>query len=219
MENDPSANSKLEWILTEVVKILGTNAGNVASLRMAFKRIGFFSEQINCVGKLRSSDILVLPGMYNTYEYFETVPDLMDIHDMQKSGKIKKILGICAGFQILTSRIEERGKKFTGIGLLDAITKPISADKSNCNGWRRCSETIDYLCSFGTPKNGAYGLYYNHSCGVYPDDKMDYRYSFLSKKEFAVAFQSENVFAFQFHPEKSGLAGSHILSKVLQNNV
>ena len=123
---------------------------------------------------------------------------------------IKKIIGICAGFQILTQSIEEGDNKFSGLGLLDAITKPISQDNGNHNGWMRCLETANYLHDFGISKNKTSGLYYNHSCGVYPNNKTDFRYTYLGTKGFSISYCDENIFAFQFHPEKSGIEGLKI---------
>ena len=193
------------------VKILGKSSGNIASLRFAIKRLGIVSECVDRVDKLKSSDILILPGMYNTYEYFKTIPDLIDIYDKQTSGKIKKIIGICAGFQILTQSIEEGDNKFSGLGLLDAITKPISQDNGNHNGWMRCLETANYLHDFGISKNKTSGLYYNHSCGVYPNNKTDFRYTYLGTKGFSISYCDENIFAvrtFQLSPAAPHLSGA-----------
>ena len=197
------------------VKILGERSGNLLSVKNSLNRIGIRSEYIPEVECLSNGDTLILPGMRNSYEYISNIPDLFNIKEKLKSGKLSKVIGICAGFQILTKNITESGKSFEGLGILNANTAPISPLKHSNNGWLRSPEVSAYIRNFGISEKSLLGLYFNHSCGVVGYDKTELGYTYLKNFEYAISYHGAKIHGLQFHPEKSGRIGLDLLRKIL----
>ena len=145
--------------------------------------------------KLNKSKVIVFsPGPGAPKDY----PISSDIYKKFK-GK-KKIIGICAGFQVLCQQIEENGKKAQGLNLIPAISSDRLLPIYN-NGWGATCILNDIPNSISIRKN----VYFNHSCGVFPQNNS---HAFdLNEKGFAISYLTENIVGLQFHPEKSGAFG------------
>lgn len=128
-----------------------------------------------------------------------------------------KIIGICAGFQVLGESTDEDG----GARCLDLIpVKTIAIDTlsmSSVVGWD--SVRIDIPADRGSllkrsfPRNKALSgdAFFNHRYGVVRRDRYKNPESFGEARGFVTHWFNENIFGLQFHPEKSSVFGRVLL--------
>ena len=124
------------------------------------------------------------------------------------------LLGICLGMQLLFTESEESAVSNQSIKGLNAIAGKVKRFPPGLPvphvGWNKAIPTGDHPLFAGV-EQGAY-FYFTHSYYAQPDEypstiaQTDYGFSFTS------AAAKNNVMGVQFHPEKSGPAGLHLLA-------
>jgi glutamine amidotransferase len=183
-----------------MIAIVDYGAGNLRSIQRAIEAAGAETVITSDPAEVRSADRVVLPGVGNAAAAMTRLREsgLADaVTDAAGDGK--PVLGVCLGMQLLYGPQEEGPT--TGLGLLDGEVRALPADhKVPQMGWNRTEFTP------GTPMSGlapAY-YYYVHSYIVHPVDPAD----IAAETNYGVRFPSvvarDNVWGFQFHPEKSG---------------
>jgi glutamine amidotransferase len=156
---------------------------------------------------------VVLPGvgafpdcMRNLEQFGLIAP----IHRAIRSGK--PFLGICLGLQLLFTEGEEFGPH-PGLAVLKGrvVRFPGVAGglKVPHMGWNQIRRTKSLPLFRGVP-DGAY-FYFVHSYYVAPEDEAVVATTTRYGLEFVSSIQQENLFACQFHPEKSQTAGLALL--------
>lgn len=161
-----------------------------------------------------NTDAIVLPGVGAFASAINNLePALEELKQELLQGK--PLLGICLGLQLLFTTSQE-GKQKNGLNLFAGeVVKLPETVKSPQMGWnaitiKRASPLLD-----GVP-NHAY-FYFVHSYVARPKDEKlavattDYGWSFPS------VVAGDNLYATQFHPEKSGKTGSIILQNFVKN--
>ncbi|MBS7623370.1 imidazole glycerol phosphate synthase subunit HisH [Candidatus Bathyarchaeota archaeon] len=195
------------------MNIINYGVGNLHSVRKGLEKAGARVEVQAEPDKLRSSDALVLPGVG---AFAEAKKNLLKLEEtvMEEANKGKPLLGICLGLQLLFTRSYEGGIT-AGLDLLkgEVVRLPAIAKLPQV-GWnnlkiKRSSPIIESV-----PDN-AY-VYFIHSYYAKPVDSADV----VAKTEYGVEFPSilerKNIFATQFHPEKSGETGLTILRNFVE---
>lgn len=128
----------------------------------------------------------------------------------------KPFLGICLGMQALLSHSEENnGTK--GLGIIDGEVRRFSADRTVDDqplkiphmGWNQVRQTRAHPLWAGIEQNSRF--YFVHSYYVSPADPGVIAATADYPDPFAAAIGRENLFAVQFHPEKSQRAGLQLL--------
>ena len=133
-----------------------------------------------------------------------------------EAAKTKPFLGICLGMQALLSHSEENN----GVKALDIIAgevkrfpNPLMADGEKLKvphmGWNQVHQTSDHVLWKDIEQDSRF--YFVHSFYVSPADPAVTAATARYPDEFTVAIQQDNVFAAQFHPEKSQHAGLQLL--------
>ncbi len=195
------------------IAIIDYDMGNLRSVQKAFEAVGCSATITRSPQVIDDATHVVLPGV----GAFGDCMDNLERYGLSSSvrttiAKGKPFLGICLGLQLLFTDSEEFGAHH-GLGILDGrVVKFRSTDtrmKIPHMGWNqiRFSKQIPLL--EGVPE-GAY-VYFVHSYYVEPRDETivgtttDYGTTFVS------GIWRENVFACQFHPEKSQRWGMRIL--------
>lgn len=191
------------------VAIIKYNAGNVFSVQTALERLGAEVELTDDPERLRRADRVIFPGV-------GAASSAMD--HLRRSGLdevIKQlrqpVLGICLGMQLMCRHSEEQDASCLGIFDLSIKKFPSGAQKVPQIGWN----TIHHLTSpiFAGLTESSY-LYFVHSyyaeLGTSTIAQTHYGFDYSS------ALQKDNFYAMQFHPEKSGKAGSIILENFLK---
>ena len=199
-----------------MIAIIDYGMGNLRSVQKAFERVGHNALITRDPMAIDGASHVVLPGvgafgdcMANVTRYGLVEP----IHRAIQAGK--PFLGICVGFQLLFVESEEFGYH-KGLGLLRGMVKAIppstngdSAHKIPHMGWNtiRVEKPAPPLKGIDSDSY----VYFVHSYYVEPADyalvstQTDYGMSFAS------SVWKDNIFATQFHPEKSQAIGLHLL--------
>jgi len=200
------------------VSIIDYGMGNLRSVQKGFEKIGAQAKIINTPQQVADAEAIVLPGVgafKNCLENLDSLKLITPIIKSIESGK--PFLGICLGLQILFTESEE----FGSTPGLDIIKGKVMRFETGA----RCDDTphlkIPHMGwnSISIKKEGPYledldnetYLYFVHSYYVKPKDESvtatttDYGLKFVS------SILKDNIFACQFHPEKSQKAGLKIL--------
>ena len=190
--------------------ILDYDVGNLESVMRGFERVGIDSVISKDPQTIKNATALVLPGVGAFNEAMRSlkasglIPLIMR-HIQQK----KPLLGICLGMQLLYSASEENGYT-EGLSILEGTIKPLKTQlKIPHMGWNQLT-----LHQSGDPivkyiKENDF-VYFVHS--YYVDASFDYVVAYADYDGRVPAIvHKENIFATQFHPEKSGDVGLNIL--------
>ena len=195
-----------------MIAIIDYGAGNLQSVKKAFDFIGAESVITDNPEVINACDRVLLPGV-------GSFGDAMD--SMAKNGLVetvkqnalsgKPFLGICLGLQLLFEESEESpGVK--GLGIFKGKIKKFSPDmglKIPHIGWNSLEiKQKDTL--FKDVPEDAY-VYFVHSYYLHAEDENDIATVTNYGIDFHSAVGKNNIFATQFHPEKSGDVGLQIL--------
>ena len=203
-----------------MLSIVDYGMGNLRSVAKAFEHLGCPAQITRTAADIQRADRLVLPGVGAFADAMEALNSfglVEPILSFIKSGK--PFLGICLGLQLLFEVSREDGQH-QGLGVwpgrcirFDFADHPQTPDlKIPHMGWNTIATQNDCPLFKGLPEPSY--VYFVHSYYVVPDDKSicaaltDY-----GPLSFTSAAWKDNVFATQFHPEKSQRVGL----KMLQN--
>ena len=195
-----------------MIAIIDYGAGNIQSVSKALAHIGCDAFITRDKDKILKADGAVLPGVGSFGDTMDTMIEygIKDtVIEYAKSGK--PFLGICLGLQLLFPKSEE-SPEAEGLGIFDgSITKIPSGEglKIPHIGWNSLDIKKSDGLFKGIGKNPY--VYFVHSYFLNASDK-----SIVSAQtEYGVtidaAVEKGNVYATQFHPEKSGETGLKIL--------
>lgn len=194
-----------------MIGIIDYGMGNLRSVEKAFHFLGFQAELYDSPGELQKADLLVLPGV----GAFCDAMNVLRRKEFDKAIKEavtegKQLLGICLGMQLLFDISYENGVH-EGLGLLPgSIVKLPGGVKIPHVGWNslEIKKEAPLFAGFcGCPE--AY-VYFVHSYYLETDAPIVAATTFYGR-EVPAAVQKNNLFACQFHPEKSGDTGLGIL--------
>lgn len=195
-----------------MIAIIDYGTGNLQSVKKAFDFIGAESVITDNPEIINACDRILLPGV-------GSFGDAMD--SMHKSGLVetvkqnalsgKPFLGICLGLQLLFEESEESpGVK--GLGIFKGKIKKFSSDmglKIPHIGWNSLEIKQKDTLFKNVPENSY--VYFVHSYYLHAEDEEDVATVTNYGIDFHSAVGKNNVFATQFHPEKSGDVGLQIL--------
>jgi glutamine amidotransferase len=122
------------------------------------------------------------------------------------------VLGICVGMQVLYAEGEEHGDRTPGLGLLPGRVTGLDAPVLPHMGWNTVTPAPGSVLLDGVPADERF--YFVHSFAARPGEDPDpqLRESTAEHGErFTAVVERGALAATQFHPEKSGDAGRHLL--------
>ena len=196
-----------------MIAIIDYKTGNLRSVENALKRLGAEWKLTADVEEIRRADKVLLPGVGHAGEAIGRLREagLVDVIKRLRH----PVLGICVGMQVMCRHTAEGDAE--GMGLFDARVRrfqPQPGDKVPHMGWNSINNLESKLFKDITP--GSY-VYYVHSfrADLCPDTIATTRYG-ASGEMFSAALKYENFYGAQFHPEKSGDVGEHILQNFLK---
>ncbi len=195
-----------------MIAIIDYGVGNLRSVEKAFHFLGYEAKVTDDKQFIKEADKVVLPGVGAFANAMERLKETgMDelVYEVVKSGK--PFLGICLGMQLLFDYSEEGGH-IEGLGLIHGSIKRIPDSfklKVPHMGWNKLKVTRDnkLLKVFAEEPY----VYFVHSYYLEAQDKQDVIATTNYGLEIDVAVQKNNIYATQFHPEKSGKIGLQIL--------
>jgi len=197
-----------------MIAIIDYGMGNLRSVSKAFETQGYPVSVTSDHKVIEESDGLVLPGVGAFGDCLKNLADknlLVPIRDYISTGK--PFLGICLGLQALFSESEESpGIKGLGIFEGKVVRFPdLSSQKLKVPqmGWNQ----IEFDPQIGVLKDipQKSWFYFVHSYYVQPENNGLNVIRSNYGIEFAAAVHKGNLFACQFHPEKSGELGLRII--------
>lgn len=195
-----------------MIAIIDYGAGNIQSVNKALKHIGCDTIITKDKNIILKSDGAILPGVGSFGDTMDTMTKY-GIKDtvLEYTNCGKPFLGICLGLQLLFPASEE-SPEAKGLGVFDGtITKIPSGDglKIPHIGWN----SLDIKNKDGIFKDikGNPYVYFVHSYYLNAADKSIVSAQTNYGVTIDAAIAKGNVFATQFHPEKSGETGLKIL--------
>ena len=200
------------------VGIIEYGLGNIHSLKQACLKLGFDAVLINNKQDLEKVDKIILPGVGSFKTAVQNLKKL-DLFEPIKTSctEGKQILGICLGMQLLMETSIEFGIS-KGLGIFKGTTKSFKDNQllTPNIGWNNISKIKD--SSILNNVNFEKELYFVHSFHVVPEDKNDILLNTnYNGFEYCAAINRNNIYGFQFHPEKSGETGLSLLKNFLTN--
>lgn len=204
-----------------MVGIIDYGAGNIRSMVNAIVRVGK-SMGIEVVVSsdvevLSASSKIILPGVGAFGDVMKNLKERkIDefIRRWIKSGR--KFMGVCVGLQVLFEVGYENGT-YEGLGILKGeVIKFRFAQPIPHIGWNQVNVKKETLF-FSSEDEGKY-FYFVHSFYANPrDDAIVNTTTDYNGEVFASSIFVDNIFAVQFHPEKSHKNGENIIRKFLQD--
>ncbi|MBM82807.1 MAG: imidazole glycerol phosphate synthase subunit HisH [Planctomycetaceae bacterium] len=195
-----------------MIKIVDYGMGNLRSVQKAFEKIDVEAEICTTAASLDNADKLVLPGV-GAFQDAMTVLRQQDmivpIQQHIESGR--PFLGICLGLQLLFDVSYEDGE-FEGLGIVPGSVVRFEDQpdlKIPHMGWNQVSHCGDLKLLEGIPESAFF--YFVHSYYVVPTDDALTTGRTDHGTEFVSTIQRDNLYATQFHPEKSQRYGLQLL--------
>jgi imidazole glycerol-phosphate synthase subunit HisH len=203
--------------MSKKVVIIDYQMSNLFSVVRAIEQVGYKPIVSNSPEEILAADALILPGVGAFKAAMDNLDKLGLVNPIKKyitSGK--PFMGVCLGLQLLFEVSEEFGHH-NGLGIIKGVVKRFETSKGGNEkipqiSWNTIqSETTSWD---NTPlkhlKENAF-MYFVHSYYVIPKEQQ----VVLSTTpycgiEYCSSIKINNIFATQFHPEKSGELGLEI---------
>lgn len=200
--------------------------GNVRSAERAVQRAGAEVEITRDYDKAMAADGLLVPGVG---AFAACIAGLRAARGDWVIGRRlaggRPVLGICVGMQILFSRGVEHGEEAEGMDEWPGTVGPLKADREHAvphMGWNTVEAPADSRLFAGLPADERF--YFVHSYAVHDWEMETGNPSLRAPKvswtthgsRFVSAVENGPLWATQFHPEKSGDAGAHLLSNWIE---
>ena len=195
-----------------MIAIIDYDAGNIKSVEKALNYLGEEAIITRDHDEIVNSDKVILPGVgafadamekIHRYGLEETIHEVVE--------KNIPFLGICLGLQLMFESSDE-GPGVKGLGLLPGkiLRIPKSRDlKIPHMGWNNIKVKEDSRLFKGLPENPY--VYFVHSYYLQADDEDIVAATTEYGVKIHAAVEKDNIFACQFHPEKSSTVGLQIL--------
>ena len=197
-----------------MIALLDYGAGNLRSVEKALRFVGGDVRLVQSPDGMKNASAVVLPGV----GAFDDCVNAMQRQELLEAtrgfiGTGRPFLGICVGYQALFEQSEEFDSCATGLGLFagKVVRFPDGQGlKIPQIGWNQI-EIVQPECPvFSGVENGSH-VYFVHSFYPQPEDDSIAATRTTYGVDFISAVWRENVFATQFHPEKSQKVGLKIL--------
>ena len=195
-----------------MIAIIDYDAGNMKSVEKALQAMGQENTVTSDPDTILSADRVILPGV----GAFGAA--MASIRERGLEEVIRKVcaqgtpfLGICLGLQLIFEESEE-DPGVRGLGLLPGKIRRIPDApglKIPHMGWNSLQVTPGSRLMAGLEEEPF--VYFVHSYYLHADDPSDVAAKTFYSCEIHAAVEHENIFACQFHPEKSSETGLHIL--------
>jgi imidazole glycerol-phosphate synthase subunit HisH len=202
------------------VGIIDYGLGNLTSVEAAVGRLGCEAVVSSDPAELGKADKLILPGVGAFGDGMRNLRErgLVEPLTQMVKGAGKPILGICLGFQLIARESEEFGRH-DGLAWVDGAVVQLAPSDEELRvphvGWNDLIRVAPSALYDGLPDDALF--YYVHSFRLAPVHseivigECDYG------GRFAAAIRQDNIWAVQFHPEKSQQSGLRLLRNFLEH--
>ena len=200
--------------LLRVIALLDYGSGNLRSVEKALLKVGADVLVTTLPEALRSAHAVVLPGVGAFDDCISAMQrqDLLGgVKEFIKTGR--PFLGICVGYQALFEKSEEFNSCAAGLGVFGGKVVRFTEQpgmKIPQIGWNQLQIARPDCPLYRGIAEGSY-VYFVHSFFPKPEDPSIVATRTTYGDDFASSVWRDNVFATQFHPEKSQTVGLHLL--------
>ena len=200
-----------------MIAVVDYGMGNLRSVHKALEKVGFIARVTSSPQQIRDASAIVLPGVGAFKDCVLNLEKLNLIEPILQSVRNgKPFLGICLGLQVLFTESDEFGKT-PGLDLIKGRVVHFSQDDSSWDnrlkiphmGWNALSFK-KAIPIFKNIEEGSF-FYFVHSYYVVPDEEAVIATTTSYGIDFTSSIQKDNIFACQFHPEKSQQVGLQLL--------
>ena len=195
-----------------MIKIIDYKAGNAPSVLNAVTHLGFETTYARQPQDIEQATHIILPGVGSAKATMDSLHQMKLIDALEDAVLRKKVLflGICVGMQILFEQSEEENAECLGWLKGKVVKFDVSKVRVPQMGWNQ----VRFI------KNALGGaqedfFYFVNSYYAKPESDSDLWGTADYNGLFAAAVCRENIFATQFHAEKSGSAGLALLKDFL----
>lgn len=202
------------------ITVIDYGAGNIKSIQSAITKLGYESIITNDASQIENSKSVILPGVGAYASAMEKLNKFKLIDPLIKyANSGKPLLGICLGMQLLCSSSDEFVKT-KGLNLIPGTVKKLS----NINGFKEKKLPVIGWFKVSDTKNEKNNIIsnnqlYYHLHSFYCEIENKEHQLFSSKifgTNVCTGIKKENIFGFQFHPEKSRNNGLILINKFCQ---
>jgi imidazole glycerol phosphate synthase glutamine amidotransferase subunit len=192
-----------------MIGIIDYGAGNLRSVKKAVDYLGIESRIIRLAPEFDGIDKLILPGVGAFGAAIETLKAKGLYQPIEAWLQADKpFLGICLGLQMLFEESEEAGG-IKGFGAFKGKIPQFTQGKVPQIGWNQIQRVKDSPLLAGIPDQSFF--YFLHGYYVQPEEQE----IVLTETEYGITYTSAivqgNIYAVQFHPEKSSRLGIQLL--------
>jgi glutamine amidotransferase len=202
-----------------VIALIDYGSGNLRSVHKALLKVGANVRLVRTPGEIGDARAMVLPGV-GAFDDCINALRKQELLEAARSfiGSGRPFLGICVGYQALFEKSEEFNSCAAGLGVFrGSVVRFSERDglKIPQIGWNQL-ETINAQCPlFRGIGEGSY-VYFVHSFFPKPEDRSIVATRTNYGERFASSVWRDNVFATQFHPEKSQKVGLQLLKNFVE---
>ena len=210
-------------MLSNQIVIIDYNMGNLRSVQKAFEKVGSSVLITNEHTKIRNADKIVLPGVGSFKDGMKHLDELglIDILNEEVIQKKKPFLGICLGMQLIANKSHENGET-KGLNWVNAEVEKFNFTSSSKKlkvphvGWNELIFKNENKLLEGIEEFSDF--YFVHSFHFKTNEDVvttytEYGFNFTS------SINKNNIFAFQFHPEKSQIVGLKLIENFVNLGV
>ncbi|MEB3766947.1 imidazole glycerol phosphate synthase subunit HisH [Acinetobacter sp. MD2] len=199
------------------IALLDYGMGNLHSAAKALEYVGARVDVTNDPKLIAQADKIVFPGVGAMRDCIQGMQDAGIDEVIRQAAFNKPVLAICVGMQALLERSEENGGS-DALGIFKGSVKrfpDIDGLKVPHMGWNQVHQHDPSHPMWKDIAQDA-RFYFVHSFYVEPENKNLVAATCNYGLEFCTAIHQENLFATQFHPEKSHTAGLQLLKNFVE---
>ena len=201
-----------------MIKVIDYKAGNAPSVLHAITHLGYNASFAKHPKDLADATHIILPGVGSASATMESLKELDLISSLEDAVLTRKVmfLGICIGLQVLFEASEESEKDQDAatdcLGWLKGQVVKFNTDNIRVPqmGWNK----VSFIKGSGLPNQDDY-FYFVNSYYAKPTDNSMIWGTAQYDSTFTAAICKNNIYATQFHVEKSGRAGLELLDRFL----
>jgi len=205
------------------IAVIDYGMGNLRSVAKAIETVAQGHDVVVTADAsvINDADKIVCPGQGAAADCMSALEKAGVIEPIKQSIGTRPFLGICMGLQVLLTNSEENGGTDC-IGVLPGKVQKFDSpllDESDHRlkvphmGWSKVSQTVLHPLWQGIEDGARY--YFAHSYYCVPDDQSQTVGMCHYGHDFSVALAADNMFACQFHPEKSARDGLQLLANFI----
>lgn len=202
-----------------MITIIDYDMGNLGSIKNMLHKVGYNDVKISSeVKDIQDADKLILPGVGAFDQGMDNI-NRLGLYDPIRDAAInrrKPIMGICLGMQLLGKASEEGTKEGLSLVPFKSVRFTLGPEyKIPHMGWSDIKiKKIDAMVDNMVDESNRF--YFVHSYHAVCEDEADTLMTCDYGYEFTAAILHDNIYGFQFHPEKSHRYGMELFKNFIK---